>query len=194
LNGNRCASKGDTIARMDAPGFAVFPTAIGACALAWGPTGLVGAWLPEADAAATQARVLRRWPGAQALLPPAAVQRAMQGITALLQGGTDDLLDVKLDLSRTPAFHRRVYEVARAIAPGRTLTYGEVAQRLGEPGSARAVGHALGRNPFPIIVPCHRVLAAGGQAGGFSAPGGVGTKFRLLQIEGGLTNGEPQLF
>ncbi|MED5618800.1 methylated-DNA--[protein]-cysteine S-methyltransferase [Ideonella sp. BN130291] len=179
---------------MNAVGFTVFPTAIGACALAWGPAGIVGVWLPESDAAATQARVLRRWPQARPSAVPPTVRRAVQGITALLEGGSDDLQDVALDLSRTPAFHRRVYEVARAIVPGRTLTYGEVAQQLGEPGAARAVGQALGRNPFPIVVPCHRVLAAGGQAGGFSAPGGVGTKFRLLQIEGGLTNGQPQLF
>jgi len=179
---------------MNAVGFNVFPTAIGACALAWGPAGIVGVWLPEGDAAATRARVLRRWPAAQPSAVPAAVQRAVQGITALLEGASDDLRDVALDLSRTPVFHRRVYEVARAIVPGHTLTYGEVAQQLGEPGAARAVGQALGRNPFPIVVPCHRVLAAGGQAGGFSAPGGVGTKFRLLQIEGGLTNGQPQLF
>jgi methylated-DNA-[protein]-cysteine S-methyltransferase len=87
-----------------------------------------------------------------------------------------------------------VYGVARAIPPGRTLTYLEVAQRLDEPGAARAVGRALGRNPFPILVPCHRVLAAGRRAGGFSAPGGVVTKYRLLEIEGAFRRGEPQLF
>jgi methylated-DNA-[protein]-cysteine S-methyltransferase len=85
-----------------------------------------------------------------------------------------------------PEFHRRVYDVARTIPPGATLTYGDIAARLGEPGSARAVGQALGRNPFPIIVPCHRVLAANGQLGGFSATGGSATKRRLLTIEGAL--------
>jgi methylated-DNA-[protein]-cysteine S-methyltransferase len=87
-------------------------------------------------------------------------------------------------MTRVPAFHRAVYAVARAIPPGETLTYGEVARRLGDPGSARAVGQALGRNPFAIIVPCHRVVAAGGATGGFSAHGGAATKRRILAIEG----------
>ena len=83
-----------------------------------------------------------------------------------------------------PEFHRRVYEAARAIPPGNTLSYGDIAKRVGAPGAARAVGQALGRNPFPIVVPCHRVLAAGGKIGGFSAQGGVATKRRMLAIEG----------
>lgn len=91
-----------------------------------------------------------------------------------------------LDLDAVPAFHRRVFAIARGIGPGSTRTYGEIAAELGESGSARAVGQALGRNRFPIVVPCHRVLAAGGRAGGFSAPGGTATKLRLLEIEGGL--------
>lgn len=106
-------------------------------------------------------------------------------MTALLSG--EDLAapdSVPLDLSRVPPFHARVYEVARTIPPGTTLTYGEIARRLGEPGAARAVGQALGANPFAPIVPCHRVLAAGGGTGGFSADGGVATKRRLLEIEG----------
>jgi methylated-DNA-[protein]-cysteine S-methyltransferase len=93
-----------------------------------------------------------------------------------------------------PEFDRRVYEVARGIAPGATLSYGEIAARLGERGLARDVGQALGRNPFPIIVPCHRVLAAGGKAGGFSANGGVTTKLRLLTIERARTSDAPTLF
>ncbi len=181
---------------MDAPRFIVFDTAIGPCALAWGGQGIVGAWLPEVDAAGTRARVLRRLPRAVAVqeaLPPA-IERAVQGIRGLMLGERDSLLDVALDLRPIPAFHRRVYEVARAIAPGHTLTYGEVAERLAEPGAARAVGQALGRNPFPIIVPCHRVLAARHQSGGFSAPGGVQTKFRLLEIEGAFVQREGELF
>jgi methylated-DNA-[protein]-cysteine S-methyltransferase len=97
-------------------------------------------------------------------------------------------------MGRVPAFHRRVYEFARTIAPGRTMTYGEIAAHLGDPTAARAVGQALGANPFAIIVPCHRVLAAGGRAGGFSAPGGVDTKRRLLEIERARIGNEPQLF
>jgi methylated-DNA-[protein]-cysteine S-methyltransferase len=103
---------------------------------------------------------------------------------ALLRGEARDLSAIALDMDGLPSFQRRVYEAARAIPPGETLSYGEVAARLGAPGSARAVGQALGRNPFAIVVPCHRVLAAGGKAGGFSANGGVATKLRLLALEG----------
>jgi methylated-DNA-[protein]-cysteine S-methyltransferase len=117
------------------------------------------------------------------------VRRAIEAMGALLRGEARDLSAIALDMERVPAFHRRVYEAARAIAPGRTLTYGEIAQRIGAPGSARAVGQALGRNPFAIVVPCHRVLAAGGKAGGFSAGGGVSTKLRMLAIEGAPQNG-----
>src|SRR6185369_12156432 len=102
------------------------------------------------------------------------VERAILGITALLRGEAIDLAFVTLDLSRVPPFERRVYEVARTIAPGKTRTYGEIARELGDdPAAARAVGQALGRNPFPIVVPCHRVLAAAGGLGGFSAHGGT---------------------
>ena len=118
----------------------------------------------------------------------------MARIVALLNGMPDDLADVLIDLAGVPAFDRRVYAVARSILPGATLTYGEVALRLGEPHAARAVGQALGANPWPIVVPCHRVLAAGGKAGGFSAPGGLRTKLRLLQIEGAVLGGTPGLF
>jgi methylated-DNA-[protein]-cysteine S-methyltransferase len=104
-----------------------------------------------------------------------------------------DLSNIQLDMEGVPPFHRRVYEVARAIAPGNTRTYGEIATRLGDPGAARAVGQALGHNPFAPVVPCHRVLAAGGRSGGFSANGGVATKLRMLQIERASFNG-PGLF
>jgi methylated-DNA-[protein]-cysteine S-methyltransferase len=107
----------------------------------------------------------------------------MEGIIALLDGQAHDLSKVVLDLDRVPEFHRRVYQIARAIAPGSTLSYGDIAIRLGNPALARKVGQALGRNPFPIIVPCHRVVAAGGKLGGFSARGGTATKRRLLAIE-----------
>src|SRR5439155_16025712 len=96
---------------------------------------------------------------------------------------------VALDMERLPAFHRRVYEIARTIPPGETLSYGELAARLGVPGAARAVGQTLGRNPVAIVVPCHRVLAAGGKVGGFSANGGITTKLRLLSIEAAHSNG-----
>jgi len=111
------------------------------------------------------------------------VQHAVEGISALLHGERSDLSAVELDMDGVPSFHRRVYQITRTIAPGATLSYGEIAARLGAPGSARAVGQALGRNPFAIIVPCHRVVAAGGKVGGFSATGGTTTKLHLLSIE-----------
>jgi methylated-DNA-[protein]-cysteine S-methyltransferase len=175
-------------------GYAVFETAIGACGIAWGDLGLTGVWLPEANEEALRARIRRRVAGAVEAAPPTAVQRAIDDIVALLGGEPRDLLDVALDLRAIPAFHRRVYDIARHIAPGATLSYGEVAQRLGEPGAARAVGQALGRNPFPIVVPCHRVLAAHAGSGGFSAPGGVATKLKLLTIERARFGSEPGLF
>ncbi|HZT55444.1 MAG TPA: methylated-DNA--[protein]-cysteine S-methyltransferase [Burkholderiaceae bacterium] len=176
-------------------GFTLFDTPIGTCALVWGEHGLVGAALPEPSAAAMRAAVRRRFVAAREAAPPPDVQRVIGRVLALLHGATDDLASVALDLRGVPAFNQRVYAVARAIPPGRTLTYGEVAARMGDgPQAARAVGQALGANPFPIIVPCHRVLAAGSRAGGFSAPGGTRTKLRLLEIEGAPLGGSPGLF
>jgi methylated-DNA-[protein]-cysteine S-methyltransferase len=179
---------------MAALGFTLFDTPIGACGLVWGAHGLVGALLPEADAGATRLRARRRFGGALETTPPIEIEHVATRVVALLQGQPDDLLDLELDLSAVPHFNRRVYAIARSIRPGTTLTYGEVAARLGAPHAARAVGQALGANPFPIIVPCHRVLAAGGKAGGFSANGGTRTKLRLLQIEGAPLGAGPGLF
>jgi len=169
---------------MAAYDFALFDTVIGRCGIAWGKGGIACVQLPEAREPETRARVLACLPEAREAPPPPAVRRAIEAITALLRGEARDLSAIALDMERVPSFHRRVYEVARTIAPGTTLSYGEVARRLGAPGSARAVGQALGRNPFAIVVPCHRVLAAGGRVGGFSANGGITTKLRLLAIEG----------
>jgi len=168
---------------MRADGFTLFDTAIGACGIAWGPGGVVGVQLPESGPAATRTRLRRRFPGASETSPPPAVQGALDAITALLAGEPADLSSVALDMEGVPAFHRRVYGAARLIPPGTTRTYGELAAGIGAPGSARAVGQALGRNPFAVVVPCHRVLAAGGRTGGFSANGGVSTKLRMLAIE-----------
>jgi methylated-DNA-[protein]-cysteine S-methyltransferase len=179
---------------MTARGFALFETAIGACGIAWGERGLVGVQLPEASAARTRARLLRRFPDAAEAPPPPPVQRAIEGIVALLRGEAIDLSAVALDMDRVPPFDRRVYEVARTIPAGATLAYGDIAARLSAPGEARAVGHALGQNPFPLVVPCHRVLAAGGKVGGFSANGGIATKLRLLSIERARTSAAPSLF
>ncbi|MCW5889273.1 MAG: methylated-DNA--[protein]-cysteine S-methyltransferase [bacterium] len=164
-------------------GFALFETAIGRCGIAWGERGIVGVQLPETGDGATRARLARRFAATEAP-PPPEVQEAIAAIVALLRGEGTDLAHLGLDMSAVPEFHRRVYEAARRIPPGATRTYGEIATALGAPGSARAVGQALGRNPFAIVVPCHRVLAAGGRTGGFSANGGVSTKLRMLAIEG----------
>jgi methylated-DNA-[protein]-cysteine S-methyltransferase len=161
-------------------GLALFDTLLGSCGIAWGPDGILAVQLPEARANETRARLLRRCPDAVDAVPPPAVQRAIDGITALLGGERRDLADIVLDMARVPEFNARVYEVARAIPPGQTLTYGAVAARLGDPGAAREVGQALGRNPFAPVIPCHRVLAADGK----HATGGVAMKRRLLEIEG----------
>ncbi|HVW29298.1 MAG TPA: methylated-DNA--[protein]-cysteine S-methyltransferase [Polyangiaceae bacterium] len=170
---------------MSAPAeFALFDTSIGRCAVAWSARGIVGIQLPEGGDAATRARIQKRFPGAQSAEPPAKVKTAISDMQALLKGEARGLESIELDMDGVPPFHRRVYAVARAIPPGRTSSYGEIATRAGAPGGARAVGQALGRNPFAIVVPCHRVLAAGGRTGGFSANGGVATKLRMLSIEG----------
>ncbi|MCC7346365.1 MAG: methylated-DNA--[protein]-cysteine S-methyltransferase [Variibacter sp.] len=174
--------------------FTLFETSIGTCALAWGPRGIVAVGLPEGDEAATRARLLRRFPDARETPPPPPIRRVVEEIVRLLQGEAVDLSHAPLDMERIHAFPRSVYAIARTIAPGHTLTYGEIAARLGDPGLARAVGRALGENPFPIIVPCHRVLAANGKTGGFSAHGGVATKLRLLAIENARVGSEPTLF
>jgi methylated-DNA-[protein]-cysteine S-methyltransferase len=170
--------------------FALFDTTIGQCGIVWGERGVVGVHLPETRQIQTRARLLRRFPDAREIHPPPNVQAVVDDITALLQGEPRDLTGVRLDMDRVPPFNRRVYEVARTIRPGETLTYGEIAARLGgESGLAREVGQALGQNPFPVVVPCHRVVAAGGKPGGFSAPGGTRTKLRMLAIEGMPING-----
>jgi len=172
-------------------GYTIFDTELGRCGIAWGDRGIAAVELPDADEAATRRRLRRALPDARESAPPPEVAAAIDAIVRLLAGEPDDLRSVVLDTDDVPEFHRRVYDVARTIPPGETLSYGEVAARLGEPGAAQAVGRALGRNPFPIVVPCHRVLAANGALHGFSAPGGIETKRRMLAIEGA---GAPTLF
>jgi methylated-DNA-[protein]-cysteine S-methyltransferase len=164
-------------------GLVLFETALGHCGMVWGEQGLKHVQLPEANSVRTRARLLRLFPSAkEAPLPPEA-RDAIERIIALLRGEPSDLSSIRLDMEGLAPFVRRAYALARKIPPGSTLQYGEIALRLGMPGSARAVGQAMGRNPFAIIVPCHRVVAAGGRSGGFSANGGVATKLRMLAIE-----------
>lgn len=177
-----------------AVGFCLFDTPIGACGIAWTPDALAAVQLPEASDAGTRQRLLRYTGAAAEVEPPGFVQAAIARIQALLQGAHDDLSDLPLDWGELPEFNRRVYEVTRAIPPGEVLTYGEVARRIGEPGAARAVGQALGHNPFAPVIPCHRVLAAGGRSGGFSAEGGADTKLRMLEIEKARFGDQPGLF
>ena len=179
---------------MSATAFVLFETPVGRCGIAWNARGVVGVQLPERDAGATRSRLLRRYPEASEMPPPSAIEDVVTDITALLGGAARDLSTVALDLDGVPAFHQRVYAVARTIPPGAVLSYGEVAERIGDREAAREVGEALGQNPFPLIVPCHRVIAAGGKTGGFSAAGGVVTKLRLLDIEGAEPGTKPTLF
>src|SRR5262245_3005311 len=176
------------------PEFMLFPTSIGVCGIAWNERGVVLVQLPEASEARTRARICQRRPDALELRePPTAIAAAIADIVSLLDGAPADLSGVTLDMDDVPAFNRQVYVLARTIPPGQTRTYGELAAELGDASAARAVGRALGENPFPIVVPCHRVLAAAGRAGGFSAYGGVATKRRLLMIEGAIPE-QGQLF
>ncbi|MGA0602247.1 methylated-DNA--[protein]-cysteine S-methyltransferase [Caulobacter sp. KR2-114] len=171
--------------------FVIFDTDIGDCALIWGERGIVGAMLPESR---VRERVARRFPDAIEAEPTGPVAQAVADVRALMRGDAADLTGVQLDYRDAPELWRRVWDIARAIPPGETLTYGDIARRLGDVALSQQVGQALGKNPIPIIVPCHRVVAAGGRTGGFSAPGGVATKMRMLSIERARTDPEPGLF
>lgn len=173
--------------------YALFDTAIGRCGIAWGPRGVMGVQLPERSEGTTRTRLMRHCPHADEIEPPKQIARAIEEIAALMRGEKKALRSIQLDMSRVPAFNARVYETARAIAPGATRTYGEIARAIGDASAARAVGQALGRNPFAIVVPCHRVVGADFKLVGFSANGGIATKLKLLQIEGWRAK-EPMLF
>jgi methylated-DNA-[protein]-cysteine S-methyltransferase len=153
-----------------------FETALGRCGVKWSAAGIAEVVMPGRSQLA----------GAPLADPeelPAGVRAGVAGIVALLAGQRLDLRDIVLDEREVDEFRRGVFAATRAVGPGETATYGEIARAIGAPGAARAVGAALGSNPFPIIVPCHRVLAADGALHGFSAPGGIVTKRRMLEIE-----------
>ena len=174
--------------------FVLFDTAIGICGIEWGPRGINGVQLPMGSDEKTRTRIRQRHGDIVESEPTAEVQRAIDRIVELLAGKVDDLRDIVLDLEGVPEFNRGVYDIARGIPPGQTMTYGDIAKRLGGVELSRDVGQALGRNPCPIVVPCHRVLAAGQKPGGFSAKGGVSTKLKMLAIEGAAVNHTPGLF
>lgn len=165
-----------------------FETAIGICAVTWGDAGLTGVHLPGSKPPMPAGEAER------GRLAPAEVRAAIAGIQDLLQGGAPDLSTVRLDERLVDGFQAAVLARTRQIRPGETTTYGAIARAIGRPNDARAVGGALGRNPWPIVVPCHRVLAADGALHGFSAPGGIATKRRLLEIERAPGFDQPSLF
>lgn len=172
----------------------LFSTEIGVCAVAWGDGGVVGVDLPGHDEARLRARLRRLHPDADETTPSGEIADLIEALRSMLAGEPVDLSDVRLDMAAVPDFDRAVLTFTRTIPYGATRTYGEVAAAVGAPAAAQAVGRALGRNPFPLVVPCHRVVAAGGRPGGFSAPGGVHTKRRLLEIERAAGFDAPALF
>jgi len=165
-------------------GYAVFDTAIGRCGIGWSDRGIVGVQLPEAREIDTRRRLFRLFPEARELRPPLNTELAIEGIVALLRGGGSDLTDVTLDTTGIIPFSQRVYEFTRAIPRGETRTYAEVAASLGVPGALHSVTQALAKNPFMIIVPCHRVLEVANSPDKISRNGGAISKRRLLSIEG----------
>lgn len=170
---------------MDGLGFEPFDTPLGRVVVAWSPRGIFALALPSEREEETIAWITASAPGAVRGDPPAWVQDVMRLVAVHLGGAPQDFSKVPLDLERVSPFYRAVYQAAQDIPPGQTVTYGELAARLGKSrAAARAVGQALAKNPIPIVVPCHRILGAARAAVGFSAPGGVQTKARLLALEG----------
>jgi methylated-DNA-[protein]-cysteine S-methyltransferase len=167
---------------MAGRGYTIFDTAIGRCGIAWGDLGIIGVQLPEVREIDTRKRLFQLYPEARELRPPVNVGAAIEGIAMLLRGGVSDLSDVTLDMTGIPAFNQRVYAFARSIPCGESRTYADVASALRASGAIHSVAQAIARNPFMIIVPCHRVLEAGHYK--ISPNGGVISKRRLLSIEG----------
>ncbi|HYL83326.1 MAG TPA: methylated-DNA--[protein]-cysteine S-methyltransferase [Candidatus Angelobacter sp.] len=180
---------------MEPTPYCLFETPLGACGIAWRHPANSGSQpvvtllqLPEDTPQETESRIGRKCHATHASPPPPRIAEIIEKIRQHLRGETQDLRDVAVDLGGAAPFARQVYEAAREIPAGQTRTYGEIAKALGQPGAAQEVGQALAKNPVPIIVPCHRVSAAGGKLGGFSAPGGRSTKLKLLAIEGAPVN------
>jgi len=179
---------------MAGRGYTIFDTGVGRCGIAWGSAGIVGVQLPEAREIETRGRMLRQFPDARQLRPPLNVETAIDGIIALLRGQECDFFDVALDMTGIPAFNARVYAYTRTIPRGETRTYGEVAASLRASGAVHSVAQAIAKNPFMIIVPCHRVLEAGNYADKISPNGGTISKRRLLSIEGTRATNSKTLF
>ena len=173
------------------PRYCLFDTAFGPCGIAWSARGVVRLQLPESNRASTERRLKARAGGATPAEPPMRLGEMIEDIRRYLRGNKVDFAAVPLDAVVDDPFRQRIYDALRLVPWGETVTYGELARRVGAAGQAREVGQVMGRNPVPIIVPCHRVLAAGNKAGGFSAYGGTFTKERLLSLEGVTIGVEP---
>lgn len=173
--------------------FSLFPTPLGHCGIAWCGDLVVATRLPDESAADTGRRLAART-GATRGEPPAAIRHATASMTALLEGERRDLTSILCAFGRVDPFAAEVYAATREIPAGETSTYGVIASQLGDQQLARNVGRALGRNPLPILVPCHRIIGADGKLTGFSAAGGVATKLRMLEIEGARLGSAPTLF
>ncbi len=175
-------------------GYTTFDTSVGRCGIAWGEAGIVGVQLPEVRELETRRRLLQKYPDAREGRPPADVQNAIDGIMALLNGKAVDLSGIVLDTYDIPEFNCRVYDAIRRIPRGETRTYAEIAIHLYVSGAINAVSNAVARNPFAILVPCHRALVAPGQTSGFAGNAGIVPKSRLLSIEGALSGRATNLF
>jgi methylated-DNA-[protein]-cysteine S-methyltransferase len=173
--------------------YTIFDTAIGRCAVVWGEAGIVGVQLPEAREIDTRRRLFQLYPEARESKPPPNCELAIEGMVALLHGDAADFSDVTLDMRGIHGFDQRVYQITQRVPRGETLTYADVAARLGSPSAVRSVAQALARNPFVVIVPCHRVLEAGGYADRMSPHGGLISKRRLLSIEGAVSSNSKTL-
>ena len=179
---------------MSGRGYTVFDTAVGRCGIAWGELGIVGVQLPEAREIDTRRRLFRLYSEAREQRPPLNAEIAIEGIVALLRGANGDLAEVVLDMTGHHAFNQRVYQVTRTIPRGETRSTAEVAAALKASGATHSVAQALAKNPFMLIVPCHRVLDAGGYAERLSPFGGSISKRRLLGIDGATTPSSRTLF
>ena len=174
--------------------YCTFETAMGVCGIAWSARGLVRVRLPGRDVHAAEARAWDRASSGEPAAPPQAIMRCIALLQDYLQGARIDFREVSLDFDGINTFHAGIYRALAEVGYGETTTYGALAKVIGVPDAARAVGVAMSRNPWPIVVPCHRVLASGKRPGGFSAPGGTMTKDWLLALEGAaLAQGTPLL-
>lgn len=176
--------------------YALFDTVLGQCGIVWRASRdedavlVVGFQLPEAMNGLAEARIERKWAAGRAPVIPPPIQKIIQRVRLHFNGKSQDFRDIELDLEGVGLFSKRVYEAARAIPPGQTASYGKIAEAAGHGGAARAVGLVMGRNPVPLIIPCHRILASNSRPGGFSAHGGLATKAKMLEVEG-VTLGRP---